>query len=473
MRLKKALAVSLVAGILGLNFAPLTAVAVQENSDASVTKVEKQKKLSRKEKKALEEKQNKINYINIEWWENYNDPYLTEYIYKALANNKDLKIATLKVEESRQATKAQLANELPSFSVGASPLLFKASESTKSQGSFAVPMIASYEADIFLKNRDKTRSAKKLYEASQLQEKATYITIAGEVGATYYNIVKLDKLIELQEELIKDRKQIYELMKVSNDEGIVSTSDLVQADKAYVIACSDLIDLQKAREIMLNALAVLVGESPANIATFKRISFDEINDNRIIPESISSETITARPDYLVAQKLVEKAGIDVRVAKKEFLPTIDILGLLSFSTSSVGSSFGWKSAVAGVGGSALLPLFTGGAKMANFRINKNRYEQTLLNYEKTNLTAIQEVNDSLSVLKLDNEKHLRNLSTLEIEQKDFGFAENKYEQGVISYLDLLQKKEALLVMKKMVAASKSDCLVNHISLYKAVAGNLE
>ena len=105
-------------------------------------------------------------------------------------------------------------------------------------------------------------------------------------------------------------------------------------------------------------------------------------------------------------------------------------------------------------------------------INKNKYEQSLLTYHKTNLTAIQEVNDSLSNLKLDNEKYVKNLETLGMEEKDFKFSEYKYNEGTISKLDLLQRKEALLVMQQLVASSQTDCLVNQISLYKAVAGNL-
>jgi len=338
--------------------------------------------------------------------------------------------------------------------------------------SFAIPMIASYEADIFLKNRDKTRSVKKIYEATQLKEKATYIAIVGQVGATYYNIVKLDKLIALQEEIIKDRNEIYEMMKLSNEEGIASTADLVRADKSRIAASTTLIDMKKNREMLLNALCVLIGESPANAQDLKRISYDEINVEKTIPEEISSEVITSRPDYLAAQKMVEKAGLDVRVAKKEFLPSINILGLLSFTVTNLNKTMNWESALAGVGGSAMLPIFTGGSRIANFKINKNKYEQTLLTYHKTNLTSIQEVNDSLSNLKLDNEKYVKNVETLAMEQKDFNFTAYKYDEGIISKLDLLQRKEALLTMQQIVATSKTDCLINHISLYKAVAGNL-
>ena len=471
MKLKKIIATSLIAGILGMNYVPMCAVAVEELNE---TQIIKEKKLSKKEKKALAEKQNRINYLNIDWWEGYNDTILMGYIFKALENNQDLKIATLKVEEARQSTKLQLSKELPQFSIGASPALIKMPNVTNTMGVFSVPMIASYEADIFLKNRDKTKSVKKLYEASQQQERATYISIVSEVAATYYNIVKLDELISLQEELINDRKEIYDLMKLANEEGIASTSDLVKADKAYIVAVSDLYDLKKAREIILNTLCVLIGESPANAQDLQRISYNEINVEKIIPEKISSEVITSRPDYLVAQKMLEKSGIDVRVAKKEFLPAIDILGLLSFSVTSAAGSGGmsWRNAIAGGAGSVMLPLFTGGAKMANFKINKNRYEQALQNYQKTNLTAIKEVNDALSRLKLDNEKYQKNLQAYDMEAQDFGFSQMKYDEGVISNLDLLQRKETLLVMKKMVATTKTETLINHIGLYKAVAGNL-
>ena len=467
MNIKKIVAVGLIAGILGLNYAPMAAFSVSDKNE-----VKTEKKLTKKEKKALQAKANKLEYINIDWWESYNDEYLKGYILKAVENNPDMKLATLKVEEARQAVKLQLSNELPQFAVGAAPALLKLPNQTKSSGAFAIPMIASYEADIFLKNHDKTKSVKKLYEASQYQEQAVYIAVASQVGATYYNIVRLDKLIELQNEIVNDRKQIYDLMKLSNEEGIISTSDLVKADKAYTLATSDMIELQKTREVLLNALCVLTGENSAKANELKRISYDEIVSLKEVPQAISSEKITERPDYLVAQKMLEKSGIDVRVAKKEFLPTIDILGLLSFATTTMAKSMNWETAVAGVGGQVMLPLFTGGAKVANLKINKNRYEQALVNYQKTNLIAIQEVNDSLSILKLDNEKYDKNLKTLDMEVKDFGFSEEKYKEGIISKLDLLQKKENLFVMQKLVASSKTECIINQISLYKALAGKV-
>lgn len=451
--MKRFIITALVTNLLTLNMLPVCAIQDKKVIHTQVTEY-------------------KFNDVNLDWWKNYNDEILEGYIVKAINENQDLKIATLKVEEARQNVKLQFSKELPTASVGVAPLLYKMPGISNSESNFGLPVMVSYEADIFLKNHDKTKSSKKLLEVSKINEKAAYISVASAVGGTYFNIVKLDKLISIQNEIIADRKLIYELTKQRGQQGITSTADVVRADKAYILAQINLSDLKKARAIMLNQLAVLTGESPNNIDEFKRISYEELIYQKPIPQEISSEIITQRPDYLAAEKQVEKAGIDVRVAKKEFLPKIDILGLLFFSSSSLGGSFNWANSLALLGGQAMLPFFTGGAKFANLRLHKNLYEQVLQNYYKTNLIAIQEVNDSLSSLKLDGEKYQKNLKTYDMQKADFKYMQMRYDQGVMSKLDLLQQKEALLVIDEMVAASKTECYIDQISLYKAVGGKL-
>lgn len=451
--MKKAIIIALSINMLIMNTMPVFAIHNKKVIQTQVTEY-------------------KFNDVNLEWWKNYNDEILEGYIIKAINENQDLKIATLKVEEARQNVKLQFSKELPNASIGAAPLLYKMSGVTNAESSFGFPVLVSYEADLFLKNHDKTKSSKKSYEISKFNEKAAYIAIASQVGATYFNIVKLDKLIAIQNEIIADRKQIYELMKKRNKIGITSTADLVRADKAYVLAQIDLSDLKKSREILLNSLAVLTGENPNNIEELKRISYDELSYNKPIPKEISSEIIMQRPDYLAAEKMVEKAGLDVRIAKKEFLPKIDIFGLVFFSTGSLGGSMNWTNALAALAGQAMLPIFTGGAKFANLRIFKNKYEQIVQNYYKTNLVAIQEVNDSLSNLKLDNEKHKKTLKSLDMQKTDYNYMKQRYEQGIISNLDLIQQKENVLVLNQAVIASKTDCFIDQISLYKAVGGKL-
>lgn len=458
--MKKIITLAITFGILSTNLMPVYAIHDKRIIQSQVSEY-------------------KFTDVNLDWWKNYNDELLEGYIVKAINQNNDLKIATLKVEEARQNVKLQFSKELPNVSIGVSDFQAKMPDdlgtmmgASRSENFFGFPVMANYELDLFLKNHDKTKSAKRYYESSKYNEKAAYIAIASQVGATYFNIVKVDKLIEIQNEIIAVRKQIYELMKVRNEQGITSTADLVRADKAYVFAQVDLSDLLKAREILLNSLAVLTGENPNNINELKRVSYDELIYKRAIPNEISSDIIVQRPDYLAAEKMVEKAGIDVRVAKKEFLPKIDIMGVLFFNSSSLGTSMNWASSLAVLGGQAMLPIFTGGAKFANLRLSKNKYEQTLQKYYKTNLVAIQEVNDALSSLKLDDDKYKKNLKSYDMQKTDYKYMQKRYKEGVISNLDLIQQKENLLSINKLVASSKTECYIDQISLYKAVGGRI-
>lgn len=256
-----------------------------------------------------------------------------------------------------------------------------------------------------------------------------------------------------------------------NKAGLTSTADTVKANKSYVAATAELTELEKSRATLLNSLAVLIGESPANINELKRTSYKDSYLIKI-PESIPTEIIDQRPDYLSAEKMVEKAGIDVRVAKKEFLPSFNIMGLMVFGSSSFNSLFNWSNAVAMLGGGAMASLFTGGKKVANLRIKKNEYEQILYSYYKTNITAIQEVNDSLVTLKQDDKKYKTNLNVYKMEQKDYKYSLARYDEGVMSYLDLLQKKENLLDLNKLVVQNKLDCNIDYIGLYKATGARL-
>lgn len=464
-KLKKILAAIVLTSLTGMTFMP--ALAVQEVNN----NVPKQyKSMIKKSKKVSDDY--KYAYVNMDFWSQFNDEILNGYIDKAVKNNYDLKMASLNVKEYYENVKLQFSNELPKLTAGYSPNYVKMPGSSDADWVFATPAIASYEADIFLKNRDKTKSVKKLYEASQFDERAAYISVASAVGTTYLNIVRLDKIVDLQQEIVELRKEIYDLMLKRNREGITSTADTIKANKALVAGETDLIEYQKQRDFLLHQLAVLIGESPANAEELTRTSYDKIAFSGNIPSEISSDVIVQRPDYLKAEKMVEKAGIDVRVAKKEFLPSFNIMGLALFNAANIGSSWTTKNMLASIGAAGMLPLFTGGSLTANLRLKKTEYERVLQNYYKTNLTAIQEVNDALVSVKKDTEKMERTRKQADLEKTDFMYNRDKYNQGVISKLDLIQFKENLLSIDKLVAQQNIECMVDYIGLYKATGSKL-
>lgn len=460
--MKKIITTALLMSMLSMTIMP--ALAVTEKSSASPKQF---KSMISKNKKTQQSDDYKFNYVNMNWWGNFNDDLLNGYIEKAVLNNYDLKMATINVEEYYQNVRLQFANELPSAVGGFGPGVFKAPGMTNTSSAFGLPIIVQYEADIFLKNHNKTKAVKKLYEGSKLDERAAYISVASAVGSTYFNIINLDKMILLQEQIVNIRQEIYNLMLIRNKEGLTSTADTVKANKALVAGQTDLIELKKNREKMLNQMCVLIGESPENANSIKRNSLDSINYQLAIPSEIPSEIITQRPDYMKAELMVEKAGIDVKVAKKEFLPSINILGGALFNAGDIGSLFTTKNMLLGVGGGLMTPLFQGGSLIANLKLKKATYERILQDYYKTNLTAIQEVNDALVASRLDKDKMTQTTKQYNLEKSDYKYNEKKFNQGTISKLDLIQYQENLLTIEKLVAQQKVECMTDAISLYKA------
>ena len=447
--------------------------AFAKSKDTDSAKTPKQfKSMINKSKHQKESDDYKYAYININWWDNFNDTNLSSYIDKAIKNNYDLKMATLAVEEYYQNTKIQFANQLPTIGAGFAPNYTKMPSASSWDWGFATPAYVNYEVDIFLKNRDKTKSSKKLYEASQLDERAAYISVASAVGTTYLNIVRLNKIIELQKQIVDIRQDIYDLMLVSNREGLVSTADTVRANKNLVAGQTDLIELQKQQKQLLHSFAVLIGESPENVSELKFTPYDQISFTGNIPAEISTDIIVQRPDFLRAEKMVEKAGIDVRVARKEFLPSINLTGIALFNAADIGSAWSTGGMLGSLAAGAMLPIFTGGRRLANLRLQKTTYERILQEYYKTNLTAIQEINDALVAVKKDREKMAETVKQAELEREDFNYNQKRYDQGTISRLDLIQVQENLLSIDKLVAQQNIECMVDYIGLYKSVGSKL-
>ncbi|MCR5261639.1 MAG: TolC family protein [Candidatus Gastranaerophilales bacterium] len=464
MNVKKIVSALILGGFIFTNTMPCFAVEDTKKTDK---KYEYKTKKSRRFNDAY-----KYEYINMEWWKSFNDEYLEDYIIKAVQHNHDLKAASIAVDEYYQYTKIQFGNELPMVVGGFSPAYVKNIGVQHADWTFVAPVLVNYEADIFLKNHDKTKSVKKDYEGSLQDERAAYISVASAVAATYFNIVKLDEMIKYQEKIVELRKEIYELMKLSNEMGIVSMSDTVQANKNYVLGQTMLPELIKNRSKLLNELAVLTGETPHDTEDMPRKELSEITFPENLPKELSSEIITNRPDYIKAEKMLEKAGIDVRVAKKEFLPTINLTGLVAFTASDLSRMFNTEQALAALAGGLLMPIFTGGKRIANLRLQRAKYDRMLENYFKINQTAVKEVNDALVSLYQDNIKYEQNNEQEKLETKDFTFTLSRYENGIISKRDLCQKEENLLNIKKLVASDKADCFVDSIGLYKAVSAKI-
>ena len=416
-----------------------------------------------------------INELNIEFFNRFNDENLNSYIQQALNNNHDLKKAEHVVEQYRQQVKYSLGKELPSFSVGANYLGIKVPELDNFQlkdNAFILPFIANYEADLLLKNRDKTRAVKKSYEAAKSDEKAIYLALLSDVATVYTNILQYDELIEKQAEVLKNQEEILERSNKKFECGVISTTELNNAKKNVETVRSSLENLKKERETAMMQLAVLTGNSSLNISEMKFGTLENFEYSGEIPEEISSEVIFARPDVKASEAKLEKAKIDVRVARKEFFPRFNIVGIWAFNTIAPGTFFSWESSLAAILAGATQDIFKGGMKVANLKIQKAKYEELFEDFNQTNLEAVKEVNTALCIIKYDKQIEENTKNELKLETEILGNAQRKISQGVISEPEYLAEENRLIGTQTDYAQAKTQRIVNYFTLYKAVGGQL-
>ena len=416
-----------------------------------------------------------INELNIEFFGKFNDEYLNCYIQEALNNNHNLKKAGHVVEQYRQQTKYSLGRELPSLSVSANYLGIKIPELDNFQlkeNAFILPFMASYEADFLLKNRDKTRAVKKSYEASKYNEKAVYLALLSDVASVYTNILQYDYLIEKETRVLNIQEEILNRNNKMFERGIIDKTALNTAKENVERAKNRIESLQKERETAMMHLAVLTGNSASDITNMKIGKLENFEYTGEIPEEISSDVIFARPDVKMAEANLEKAKIDVRVAKKEFFPRFNIVGIWAFNTIAPGSFFSWESSLASILAGASQDIFKGGMKVANLKIQKAKYEELFEDYSQTNLEAVKEVNTALCIIKHDRQIEDNTKTELNYEDENFKNSEKKFNRGIISEPELLRGENKLINSQTNYAQAKTQRIVNYFTLYKAVGGQL-
>lgn len=413
--------------------------------------------------------------VNVDFFVRFNDPYLEGYIVQAMQNNHDLKKTKYKVEQYRQQTKISFGKELPSLRVSTDYLglnLPNYGISSLEGNAFVLPFIASYEPDFFLKNRDKTKSTIKSYEASKQEQKVIYISLLSDVASGYINILQYDYLIKSQKCVIKiAEEQLVRAEKMFN-QGVIDTTDLNSAKQNLENQKNTLETLIKQENIILNNFAVLIGISPNNINDIKRGKLESFEYKTQVPNEIKSDVIFSRPDVLKAENELDKAKIDVRIARKELLPSFNITGLWAFNTIAPGAFFSWNNSIAILLAGATFDIFKGGTKVANVRLQKAKYEELFENYRQVDLNAVKEVNTALCIIKSDTLIDNNLSKELEYQTNKYKSSYKKYERGVISFPEILSENEKLINIEQNKARGKTTRLVNYVTLYKAVGGAL-
>ena len=417
-----------------------------------------------------------IEYINLDWWGKYKDQNLTDNLKKLYENNYDLKNAALKVKENEQAVKMQFANELPSLSL--SGQLYRDMRSSMqqfgsmqipsySQYNYYLPITAGYEVDIWGANRLKTKSVKQQLEIVKQAERATYIALTSDFASDYFNLIRADEFLKIQNELIKTQEDIVAKVKDKYEIGLCSVNELLTEERLLTTLKEERNKHIKTRDILINSLRVYLSEASGDIA---RGCYNSVVVPEGIPTEYSTEIIENRPDYLQEEANIKRIGFDVRVARREFLPKFVIYGQIGLNAYHLDTLFNTASQMFSAGVLPSIDLFSGGRKIALLKLKKFEYEEALNSYQKSILTGIKEMNSGLAEYKDAAENYKESANRLQLQNQTYSLMQDQFEIGAASDLDVLYAKEAYLMVKKDEVSNKLNSVISTIGLYKAAGG---
>lgn len=423
------------------------------------------------------EPKKQVFYLNIDWWDEFNNPQLHDYLIKVFENNHDLKIVNLNIKKGEEAVKQSIANELPQ--IGLSSQVERTIRSSEehfgadmvipnfAQTNLLFPITANYELDIWGLNHTKTKSVKKQLEVIQEYERAQYIAITGNFASTYYNLVKCDKLLKLQNELVVLQKNLLELVNIKFESGKCSVVEVIEQKKLLKNLEEEQHVLNKERKMLEEDLKVAIADPEMkNIEDTSLVEIPFIS----FPTQVPSDVIEIRPDVLMAEKTLEKMGLDVKVAKKNLLPKFVIFGQIGLNAYQLGNLFNTNSLLSSVGVAPIIDIFTGGKKLSYLRYRKYEYEEALENYKKIILISYKEVNDALVLVKTNKENFESADERYKLEKENYFIAKSKYEGGYDTKLRVIQAKEAELFVEKEKINFQTNTLISLIGLYKSVGG---
>ena len=419
---------------------------------------------------------NRLDYMNMDWWKNYNDEVLINHFQTLYENNHDLRIAALKTKQAEENIRLAGANQLPQLGFdGSVSRVFRGPRTQFGsvvipkyiQNEIFLPLNASYEIDIWGQNYLNRKSAKKQQEIPKQREAGEYFYITSSFAADYYNLIKMDELERNLLKIIDLQKNIVSMTEKKYNSGLASINEVLDEKQILVNFEKDLNKLKENKKILNDEAVVLLGlntDKAIELSDYQSISSPKT------PETLSTTIIQYRPDLISSEDYVKKSGIDVRVARREFLPKFILYGNLGFNAYKWNRMFAGETFLANAGIAPRWDIFTGGIKMARYRINKYEYKKAVEIYEKTVLTSIQEVNDALAEAKTTKANLIKSDEDYSIEKEKHILAEKQFSIGDSSMLDEMKSEVNLYVAKQRNIAAKIDNVISSISLYNVVGG---
>lgn len=428
-----------------------------------------------------------INIAKMSWKNFFKDRYLQELIDTAILNNQELKITLQEIEIAKNDIRVKKGALLPMVGLRAGSGIEKVGRYT-SQGAgdatteimpgkeFPDPLVdftlgayANWEVDIWKKLRNSKKAAVNRYLASVEGKNFVLTNLISEVADSYYELLSLDSQLKIVRENVQLQKEALEIVKVQK-EAARATELAVQKFQAEVLSSQgrEFEILQRIKETE-NRINFLLGRYPQEILRDKS-EFSNLT-SPLVNAGIPSQLLENRPDVKQAELELIAAKLDVKAARAEFYPSLDIsagYGLNAFNTRYL-FTFP-ESLLYSLVGDLTAPLINRNAIKAEFKSANARQLQALYNYERSLLNAYLEVATQLS--KIDNLEKSYSMKSQEVAalKKSIEVSNDLFRSARVDYFEVLMTQRDALESTLELIETKKEQLNAVVHVYRDLGG---
>ncbi|MFJ4346104.1 efflux transporter outer membrane subunit [Pseudomonas sp. NPDC089401] len=412
------------------------------------------------------------------WQQMFNDPQLRELIALALEHNRGLRIAVQRIDEARALLGVATANLGPTLGLqGATQRRQLSALDSPSgerkiveQGRFTLGVgITAYELDIWGRVRALRASAGEQLLATEEEARAVQISLVAEVAAAYYEALAYLSLKERHGQLLAAGERSLGLIERRRGQGLASELEVRQAQALVLGLVGEQASAERSQVQALNRLELLSGRGLAA----SRLQPAALEGDQLlapVTAGLPSDLLTQRPDIRAAEARLKAYNANIGAARAAYLPRISLSGLLGFSSPELNQLFRGGAKAWSFVPDVTLPLFDFGRRQSQLALASAQRDIAVSEYERVIQQAFREVADALgSAEPLHRELEAQRLLVAN-ERRRVELATLLYEDGLNSYLEVLDAQRSLSAAQQGFIRARLAGLGNQLSLYKALGG---
>ena len=413
----------------------------------------------------------------------FHDTRLQTIIVRALANNRDLRVAAANIAAARAQYHIQRAELLPEVDATAGyRFAHNPSASTGSNGTGATTTsrntnsftadigITSFEIDLFGRVRSLTTAAQERYFGTEAAARATRLTLVGDIATTWLTYASDKSLLKIAQDTAASAQRSVSLTKARLDGGIAPRTDLDQASNVLQTALSDVAQQTTAVAQDVNALQLLVG-APVDAALLPA-SIDEAAPTIAeLPAGLDSRVLLRRPDVLQAEYELRATNAEIGAARAQLFPRVTLTALLGVASSALTNLFTGGAFNYSIAPSASFPIFRAGAGKATVAQSEAQRDAALATYEKAIQTAFREVADGLARRGTIAEQERAQRALTAAASDNYTLSDARYRGGIDTFLNSLDAQRSLYAARRSLVATELTKATNLVTLYRTLGGD--